>query len=109
MVGIAAIVLGIVRLGRRARVHPAPGAAAVLRTDGPYRFVRHPIYSGVLVWAAGTAFSTASLVGVAAFAALTVTLNAKARLEERLLVQRFPDYADYARRTPRFVPFARGR
>ena len=37
-------------------------------------------------------------------AALVAVLNAKARREERLLVERFPDYAAYMARTPRFVP-----
>jgi len=107
--GIVAIGLGALRLGRAASVHPAPTAAAVLHTDGLYRFVRHPIYSGVVLLAAGITVTNGGLFALGVFAALTVVLNTKARFEERLLMERFPGYADYALRTPRFVPFPRRR
>jgi protein-S-isoprenylcysteine O-methyltransferase Ste14 len=107
--GLAAVVLGALRLGRGASVHPAPTAVAVLRTEGLYRFVRHPIYGGVLLLAAGITATTGSLLAVAAFAVLVPVLHTKTRFEERLLAERFPDYATYARRTPRFVPFPRRR
>jgi protein-S-isoprenylcysteine O-methyltransferase Ste14 len=105
--GLAAIVLGVLRLGRGFSVHPVPTAIAVLRTDGLYRVVRHPIYSGVLLLAAGMAATAGSFLAITAFAFLVLVLSAKARFEEGLLAERFPDYAAYARRTPRFVPFLR--
>jgi len=108
-VGAAAIVAGAVQLGRGLTVHPAPTRAAVLRTDGAYRLMRHPIYSGVLLLAAAIAATSGSAVAVVALAALAVLLNAKARFEEDLLLRRFPDYGAYASRTPRFVPSFRRR
>jgi len=53
----------------------------VLRTDGPYRLVRHPIYSGVMLLAAGIAATTASVVALIGFAALIGLLHVKARFE----------------------------
>jgi protein-S-isoprenylcysteine O-methyltransferase Ste14 len=108
-VGGAAIVVGALRLGRGVSVHPVPSRAAVLRTDGLYRFVRHPIYSGVLLLAAGITATSGSVAAAAALGALIVLLNTKARFEERLLLRRFPGYAVYAGRTPRFVPSLRRR
>jgi protein-S-isoprenylcysteine O-methyltransferase Ste14 len=105
--GFAAVALGALGLGRGFSVHPAPTGVAVLRTDGLYRVVRHPIYSGVLLLAGGIAATAGSLLAITAFAFLVLLLSAKARFEERLLVERFPDYTAYARRTPRFVPFLR--
>jgi len=102
--GAAAVIAAALRLGRSASVHPAPTAGAVLRTDGPYRFVRHPIYSGVLLLAAGIAATAGSILAIATFVALIAVLAVKARLEERLLRRRFPDYANYAASTPRFLP-----
>jgi protein-S-isoprenylcysteine O-methyltransferase Ste14 len=98
------VIIGAVRLGRAASVLPEPTSGAVLRTDGPYRLVRHPIYSGVLLFAAGIAATAGSVLAVLAFGALIVLLSVKARFEERLLTQRFAGYPAYARVTPRFVP-----
>jgi protein-S-isoprenylcysteine O-methyltransferase Ste14 len=109
VVGAAAIVAGALRLGRGLSVHPTPTESAVLRTDGPYRFVRHPIYSGVLLLATGITATSGSAAAVVAFAGLAVLLNVKARFEEVLLLRRFPDYGAYASRTPRFVPSFRRR
>ncbi len=102
--GGALIVIGIARLGLAASVHPAPPDRAALRTTGPYRFARHPIYSGVLALAAAIALTSGSWLQVAALVALVAVLATKARFEEKLLVERFDGYADYARRTGRFVP-----
>jgi protein-S-isoprenylcysteine O-methyltransferase Ste14 len=107
IVGVAAIVLGGFRLGVGASVHPAPTTKAVLRTTGPYRWTRHPIYTGVLVFGAALALTGRSILHVAAWAALLGVLTTKARFEERLLAERFPDYPAYARRTRRFLPFPR--
>lgn len=103
-VGGAAILVGAVRLGAGVSVHPAPTASAELRTSGPYRFVRHPIYTGVLLLAGGIAVTAASPVALVVSAALVAVLSVKVRFEERLLARRFPGYDAYARSTPRFLP-----
>ncbi len=102
--GATAAGLASRRLGRELRAHPAPSPTAVLRVDGPYRLVRHPIYSGLLLLAGGLAVVSATVRAAAAFVALVAVLSLKARVEERLLAERFPEYRDYARRTPRFLP-----
>jgi protein-S-isoprenylcysteine O-methyltransferase Ste14 len=75
--------------------------------SGPYRFVRHPIYTGLIV----AAFASASVPGQAAnlagSALMTLGFWLKARLEEQFLSQELGPaaYADYRRRTPMLVPF----
>lgn len=108
-VGAAAIVVGAEWLGRAASVHPAPSPSALLRVSGPYRYVRHPIYTGVLVLAGAMVLTGRSVLHLVAFATLVVVLIAKARFEEALLAERFPDYPAYARRTRRFLPLPRRR
>jgi protein-S-isoprenylcysteine O-methyltransferase Ste14 len=66
--------------------------------------VRHPIYLGVLLSALGWALLKASVVALGLAIGLAVLLDLKARREEAWLDERYPDYADYARRTRRFVP-----
>jgi protein-S-isoprenylcysteine O-methyltransferase Ste14 len=107
LVGVAALVIGIVNLGRSATPLPSPITHGVLREGGLYRFVRHPIYSGVLALSIGAAIRSSSVVVALAAAALVVWLSVKARWEEARLARRYPGYAAYAARTPRFVPFAR--
>lgn len=85
-------------------IHPAPRAGGQLVQQGPYRWVRHPMYTAVFTCALGCWSARPSLaVGVAA-AALVVVLATKAALEERWMLSAHPGYADYQARTRRFVP-----
>jgi protein-S-isoprenylcysteine O-methyltransferase Ste14 len=83
----------------------ADPTAGGLVTSGPYRYLRHPIYAAVcwFVWAG----ALGNLSPVSLACALVVTVGAVIRLlcEERLLVERYPEYRDYAARTPRLIPF----
>ena len=74
---------------------------------GPYAFVRHPIYAGVLLMIVGTMLWWGRLIGVVAFVIIVAGLSVKARLEERLLSRHFPDaYAQYRRRVrAAVIPF----
>lgn len=103
-VGGGYAVVGALDLGPALTPSPRPRAGSDLRTDGAYRHVRHPIYSGLLLAAGGRALSTGRPRHVVAAAALAVVLVAKTGLEERYLRERFADYAAYAARTPRLVP-----
>lgn len=104
--GVAALV-GAAGLGTGLTASPLPSAAARLRTTGLYACVRHPIYSGLLVGGAGVVILGGRPIRVAVWVALLVLLWAKSHFEERKLTIRFPDYRDYAARTPRLVPSPR--
>ena len=104
--GVLIMLLGGTALGRGLTAAPLPNSHAQLRTGGLYRFVRHPIYSGLLLMAGAIAVVSGSVTRLAVFGALVGLINVKARWEERQLMRRFPDYAEYAARTPRFVPGA---
>ncbi|RME91905.1 MAG: isoprenylcysteine carboxylmethyltransferase family protein [Verrucomicrobia bacterium] len=85
-------------------IFPKPKPEARLVTTGIYARVRHPLYSSLMGLTWGWGCWVGSWPVLAAAAALTALLGFKARHEERWLVERFPEYADYARRVARFIP-----
>ena len=104
VLGLAVMVIGATGLGRGLTATPLPNAHAQLRTGGLYRYARHPIYSGLMLLMASITVASGSVLRLLTLAALVLLLNGKARWEETRLAQRFEGYADYAARTPRFVP-----
>ena len=76
-----------------------------LITRGPYRLVRHPIYTGLLLAFVGTALALGELRGPIACAIVAVSFWVKLRLEERWMREQFGvAYADYMRRVKALVP-----
>jgi protein-S-isoprenylcysteine O-methyltransferase Ste14 len=74
---------------------------------GPYRLVRHPIYTGLILAVTALALQLAAPVSLAGVALIALGFWLKARLEERFLSAQLGEaaYADYRRRTPMLVPF----
>jgi protein-S-isoprenylcysteine O-methyltransferase Ste14 len=91
-------------LGRGLTPMPLPNQHARLRTRGLYRHVRHPIYSGLLLFGAAHTAGSGSIHQVGVLAMLTGLLSGKARWEEARLRPEFPDYTEYALTTPKFIP-----
>jgi protein-S-isoprenylcysteine O-methyltransferase Ste14 len=85
-------------------IRPLPKAGGRLITSGPYRWIRHPMYSTVLLGAAALAWVAPAWAWLA-WAALAGVLWVKSSLEERALVQLHPAYAAYRRRTRRLLPW----
>jgi protein-S-isoprenylcysteine O-methyltransferase Ste14 len=77
-----------------------------LVTRGPYSLVRHPLYLGELLACAGLLIAAPTTWNLALGAAFAAAQATRMRLEERALERAFPQYRDYAARTPRLVPRA---
>jgi protein-S-isoprenylcysteine O-methyltransferase Ste14 len=76
--------------------------------SGPYRLVRHPIYTGISVAAFATAVLRGTPISLLGAATLTYGFYLKARIEERFLTEELGDrYSEYAKRTPMLVPFVK--
>ena len=97
-VGLSLMVWAGVTMGRSLSPFPVPPREAELVERGPYRLLRHPIYAGGFLFFLGLSL-VFSAYGLVPTAILGLFWIAKARLEERHLVERFPEYADYRGRT----------
>jgi protein-S-isoprenylcysteine O-methyltransferase Ste14 len=76
---------------------------ALVRT-GPYSYVRHPIYSGLLLSLLGTAVVIGEWRGLLAFALAFAGHAYKSKVEEGRMREIFPEYDQYCRETPALVP-----
>lgn len=102
--GVGILVPAFFHLGSALTANPVPKADAPLQTNGIYAYVRHPIYTGVLLSALGVAIWRASVISLFAFIALVLLLNFKARWEEDLLKMKHAEYLSYMEQVPRFLP-----
>ena len=107
IVGANAVYLSARALGKALTPFPRPRRGGELVTEGPYRYARHPIYGGGILFFVGWALfsSPAALAGVLA---LAVLWDRKAALEERLLAETYAGYDEYRQRVrARLLPFVR--
>lgn len=85
-------------------IRPIPKAGGMLVTHGPYRWIRHPMYSAFLLGAFALARCADQAQGWLAWAVLLGVLWIKSDLEERWMQEAHPGYAAYQGRTRRFIP-----
>ena len=82
-----------------------PRSHATLVTTGPYRWIRHPMYSAAVILVAATSLLTANAMVAIGGIGMFALLAARSRIEERRLVEKFGDaYRAYQRCTGRFLP-----
>lgn len=81
-----------------------PSVKDTLVRHGLYAYVRHPIYAGGFAIVAGLALIRPTSAFVIACILGFIWLIVQARLEEIDLLQRMPDYKDYMKQVPRFLP-----
>ncbi len=105
LAGIALLGWSALNLGRSLTPLPRPVPDGKLVTSGAYRLVRHPIYSGVILAAAGLALVTENWLRLAMAVVLFVFFDLKARAEERWLLETYPDYASYRTRVKKLIPW----
>jgi protein-S-isoprenylcysteine O-methyltransferase Ste14 len=84
---------------------PHPKDQGVLRQNGPFRFVRHPMYSGGIIMAFGWALFIHGWLTLVYAIILFAFFDLKSRREERWLRDKFPGYAEYQTRTRKLIPF----
>jgi protein-S-isoprenylcysteine O-methyltransferase Ste14 len=104
---IAGMLTSFVVLRWLGRAFSIMAEARRLVTHGPYRFVRHPLYVCEELAVIGTFIQVISPLAAVIFIMHGVFQVRRMLNEETVLAETFPEYADYARRTPRLIPLGR--
>ena len=86
-------------------IRPTPKVLGALVTTGPYHWIRHPMYTSVLLGGAALASMSNPLMGWLAWSALAMVLLAKSALEERWMREQHPGYDAYTLKSKRFLPW----
>lgn len=88
----------------RLRVLPQPHNKATLITSGPYRIIRHPMYTSIILFSIGLLLIHFTWMRFATFLFLLLILIVKLMYEEKLLAIKFKDYKAYQHRSFRLLP-----
>src|SRR4029434_15194 len=105
IVAVALIVWARVTFGRRSFHAAANPTAGGLVTTGPYRYIRHPIYTGACLLGWGSITVHWSLASVALGVLLLLGGLARMVCEEQLVKQWYPEYLEYSKVTKRMIPY----
>jgi protein-S-isoprenylcysteine O-methyltransferase Ste14 len=103
--GTIIALIAAINLGKNLTPLPRPKENAELVQTGLYRWVRHPIYFGVIVLSLGWGLIQQSTLVWLYVVIIAIFFDIKSRKEERWLVERFPAYADYQGRVRKLIPW----
>lgn len=106
VVGLVLAVWASRSLGSAMTASPLPKLGSTLVTKGPYRYARHPIYGGLLLFLGGCGLLAGSLLALAATVLLVPLFLVKSHYEEGRLRMQHADYRSYREQVPhRLIPF----
>lgn len=102
--GFIVILIAIIQLNTNLSPFPMPKKNANLITGGLFKFTRHPIYSGILVFLFSLSLYFSSGYKLVITVLLLILFWNKSKYEEEQLCLKFPNYLDYRQVTGRFFP-----
>lgn len=105
IIGLLIILLAFLQMNTSLTPFPTPRENGKLIQNGLYKYIRHPIYSGIILAALGFGVFRGSLWQIFVGILLWILFYFKSRYEEQLLTVRFDEYVNYRRHTSRFFPF----
>lgn len=99
------VLTGLASLGSNLTAVPRPKDDAYMVENGAYRWVRHPIYSGIILGALGLGFLRGGWLGLLYTLILFIFFDIKSRREEVWLREKYGGYAAYQQRVCKLIPF----
>ncbi len=103
-IGAILLALSAIRLNKNLTPFPSPKQSGLLITSGIYKYIRHPIYTGILLLTAGYGVYSENTLRILVFGSLLVLFLFKAKYEESQLIKKFPEYKAYKKQTPALMP-----
>jgi protein-S-isoprenylcysteine O-methyltransferase Ste14 len=104
IIGLIVIIISLWQLNVNLSAFPTPKKGAYLVQHGIFKFVRHPIYSGILLSAISWSVYSENFWRFIIVLLLVLLFYFKARYEETKLINHFPAYRKYMEKTGRFIP-----
>lgn len=99
------VLAGLVSLGDNLTAVPRPKEKAQMVEHGAYRWVRHPIYSGIILGALGLGLLRGGWLSLLYVLILFIFFDVKSRREEKWLREKYIGYAAYQQRVHKLIPF----
>jgi protein-S-isoprenylcysteine O-methyltransferase Ste14 len=104
-IGWLGILLSAYTIRSSLTAQPIPKKSGSLSTYGLYKYVRHPMYTSVMVLCLGIALVSGSVIKYALVGLLALLFYFKTNYEEKFLRRKYPEYESYTKKTPKFIPF----
>ena len=102
--GIIVLLASIFNLKKNLSLFPIPRKGATLVQSGKYKYIRHPIYSGILFFTFGFSMYSGNTLRLIIFFTLLILFRFKTAYEEKLLQDKFSNYAAYKKKSGMFLP-----
>lgn len=104
IVGVFVVIIALLQLKTNLSPFPSPKSNATLIKTGLYKFIRHPIYTGIILATFGFAIYMESSYKIIISLGLYLLFYFKSKYEEDRLSNTFPDYKSYKKGAARFFP-----
>jgi protein-S-isoprenylcysteine O-methyltransferase Ste14 len=105
VLAVALMIWARLTFGQRSFHAAANPSAGGLVTTGPYRFIRHPIYTAACLFGWSGILAHWSVINIMLGVLLLAGAVGRMLCEERLIIEIYPEYRDYAQATKRMVPY----
>jgi|SRR5690554_3999348 len=104
LIGILLVFLSVLQLKKNLSVFPTPRENSWLVDKGIYKYIRHPVYTGVVLAGLGYSVYSGSGYRLLVTILLLILFYFKSKYEEQKLTEVFDKYSEYKKRTGRFLP-----
>ncbi len=103
--GLIMCLMGVGALNKNLTAFPTPKKDARLKKTGIYRFIRHPMYSGIMLCVPVYALLSGNIAMLFMGGIVMIFFIKKAQNEEMKLIKIYSEYSEYQRKTKQFIPF----